>query len=366
MGLRSERRSKRAVPWCRGVALGAWCWGRGVGGVVLGRHLLEGRKGHTPRGEANHRGGHGDARGGNGACHLKDVGRLELGQRRALDRHERVDRHRLRVLLHGAQLVQEADAVRLGLAETEDAAAADGDARGADVLDGLEAVVVRPRRYHRRVVLAGRVEVVVVRRQSGLLELLGLLLVDHAEGAAHLETERVDLAHHRQNLSERALLVPKLAPRRPHAETSGARLLGATGRGDNVVHGHHGRRLHRGLVAAGLRAVLAVLVAPARLDREQRALLHLQRVKVLSVDAGRAEDELGEREVVNRGELLARPVGAHDRCRRARSPADDATHGAQHPGPHKPTPPMGDPGEEVVPPLDCCNRRNLLKMYVCM
>ena len=123
--------------------------------------------------------------------------------------------------------------------QAEDAAAADGDARLAHVGDGLQPVVVRARRDHLRVararvrvrlrvrvrrvrghhlgvvrvrvrlrvgvrrarggdlgvVLARGVEVVVVRVEARLLELHGLLLAQHAERAAHLEVELLDVAH---------------------------------------------------------------------------------------------------------------------------------------------------------------------------
>ena len=54
---------------------------------------------------------------------------------------------------------------------------------------------------HRRVKLPRRVQVVVVRRQSSLLELLRLLRVDHSQGSANLHTHAV----HFTNLSQRGL-----------------------------------------------------------------------------------------------------------------------------------------------------------------
>jgi len=48
----------------------------------------------------------------------------------------------------------------------------------------------RGRAAHLRVVLARRVEVVVVRREARLLELRRLLGREHAEGRAHLHVER--------------------------------------------------------------------------------------------------------------------------------------------------------------------------------
>ena len=50
------------------------------------------------------------------ARHLEDVGRHEVAERRALDRDERIDGHRLRVLRQRGELVEQADTVRLRLA----------------------------------------------------------------------------------------------------------------------------------------------------------------------------------------------------------------------------------------------------------
>mmetsp|Transcript_33585 Transcript_33585/g.70683 ORF Transcript_33585/g.70683 Transcript_33585/m.70683 type:complete len:241 (+) Transcript_33585:496-1218(+) len=138
--------------------------------------LLQRREGHAPGREAHHRPRHDDARGRDRARHLEDVWRAVDVEGRAVDGHERVDRDRLWVLRHGGKLVEQADAVVLGLAEPQDAAATDGDARLAHVGDGLKPVVVRARGDDVGVVLARRIQVVVVRRQAGLLQVASLLL----------------------------------------------------------------------------------------------------------------------------------------------------------------------------------------------
>eukprot|EP00966_Prymnesium_polylepis_P192724 4467044-Prymnesium_polylepis.1 len=208
--------------------------------------------------------------------HLK---RLSASHRRALDWHERVDRDRLWVLLHGCELVQQTcahviehagsggsgrrlrrglptaapsssapalhppytrltpspyqaashprrgvrrghigkssnradaapaapaglaapadasgvltDAVGLRFAEAEDPAAADGDAGRAHIADRLQPVLICARRDHVGVVLARRVEVVVVRRQPGLLELASLRRRVDCEGASITKARRL-------------------------------------------------------------------------------------------------------------------------------------------------------------------------------
>lgn len=85
--------------------------------------------------EADARRRHQDPRDGHGAHEVERVHLRAALERRALDGHEEVDRHALGVRGERREPVQQVDAVALGLAEPEDAAAADGDARVADVVE---------------------------------------------------------------------------------------------------------------------------------------------------------------------------------------------------------------------------------------
>ena len=167
------------------------------------------------RREADHRARQHDARGRDHAPHVPDGRRLHAAERRAVDRDERVDGHRLGVFGQRREGVQQRDAIGVFLAQSEDPAAAHADARVAHVGDGLQPVLVGSRRDDLRVVLAARVEVVIVRREARLLELARLLRVDHAERAADLKPERVDRADALEDRPKRALLVAQPRATRP-------------------------------------------------------------------------------------------------------------------------------------------------------
>ena len=137
-------------------------------------------------------------------------------ERRALDLHQVVDRHRLRIGIEVRELRDQARALRPRLAHADDAAAADGNARAAHARERVEPVVVVARGDHFAVELRRGVEVVVVVVEPGVAQRLGLPVLQHAERAAGLEAERLDAAHHLEHRREVAVLGP--APRGAHAE----------------------------------------------------------------------------------------------------------------------------------------------------
>ena len=239
-----------------------------------------------------------------------------LLDRGALDGNQLVDGQALRVLVHGGEGVDEVDVVVDGLAHAEDAARAGLDAGVVDVLDCLETVVVGPGGDDVLVVGPGRVDVVVVGGQAGVLEGLCLLLVDHAEGDARLHLElRVDLPDHVGDLTQGALAALHVSPRGAHAEPRRVVLLGDLGLFVHRVEVQQLRRLEPRVVVARLRAVLAVLRAPARLDRQERAQLHLCRVVVLAVLDLCVEHEVVERHAEQRCDLVPCPAGDGCLCR---------------------------------------------------
>ena len=151
---------------------------------------------------------------------------------------------------------------------------ADRDARRANVLERAQAVVVGARRDDRPVVLAARVEVVVVRVEARLLEACGLRLGEHAERHARLEPERL---HARAPSRARDRTPGRPSPRatrRPCRSASSrsswrARAAASTSSTSSIFSAPD-----VGLVVARLRAVRAVLGAAAGLHAEQRAELH--------------------------------------------------------------------------------------------
>mmetsp|Transcript_33157 Transcript_33157/g.104889 ORF Transcript_33157/g.104889 Transcript_33157/m.104889 type:complete len:398 (+) Transcript_33157:209-1402(+) len=272
---------------------------------------------------------HGDARGSDGAGHVPDrrhVSHARVGQRRAVHGHERVDGHGLGVLRQRRERVDEANAVHGLLPEPENAAGAHGDAGVAHVLDGLQAVLVAARRDYLGVVLGRCVEVVVVGREARILELTRLLRREHAQRGAALHAHLLHAGDHGQDVLEGVLLPAELAPRGAHAEARGAGLLRAARRREHLVHLHLRRGLDEGLVLHGLRAVAAVLRAAARLDGDERALLHLARVEEHAVHARRLEYEVQQRPVVDLRDLFPRPAVAYLHSLASRDPPLLALH----------------------------------------
>ena len=112
---------------------------RGLIGEVIGR--LE-RRGHGRQHRLHQLPLWPVERNGNGAHEFEGIEAGIAGHWRSGDRHEIVDRHGLGMRLHAGDGVQHAHAVLNVFTETNDAAAADGDVRLADVLDGLQAIGV--------------------------------------------------------------------------------------------------------------------------------------------------------------------------------------------------------------------------------
>jgi hypothetical protein len=67
--------------------------------------------------------------------------------------------------------------------------------------------------------------------------------------------------------------------------------------------------LDAGVVAYRLRAVAAVFLAAAGLDRQQRRQLHLVGVEVLAVDLLGAEDQVVEGQLEQRSHIVQGPAG---------------------------------------------------------
>mmetsp|Transcript_12536 Transcript_12536/g.24997 ORF Transcript_12536/g.24997 Transcript_12536/m.24997 type:complete len:292 (+) Transcript_12536:394-1269(+) len=222
----------------------------------------------------------------------------------------------------GREDVQQADPVRFVLPQPQDAPAAHANPRVPHVGDGLQPVLVAPGGDDLGIVFGRRVEVVVVGRQSRLLELLRLFGCEHAEGAAHLHSHPVGALDHFEDVSESVLFLAEFAPGSSHAEPRGSGLLCAPCRLEHFLHLHSGCRFDEGLVSRGLGAVGAVLRAPARLDGEERALLYLRGVPVHAVDRGRFVEELVEGQVENFGDFCLRPIVSDGGLRGAHAPSN--------------------------------------------
>ncbi|KAK4009560.1 hypothetical protein OUZ56_018694 [Daphnia magna] len=258
---------------------------------------------------------HQDASHGDGAHEIQRIERRRIGQRRALDRDQFVDRHRFRMLRQIGQRAQEFDPVGLRLAHADDAAAADLDAGVADVGQRFQAVLVGTGRDDLAVELRRGVEIVVVVIEAGRLQGLGLPRFEHAEGDAGFQPQRLHLADHLRHLLD--VLVLRRTPGRAHAEAGRAVGAGILGGLNDLGERHQLLGLQAGAEAGALRAVRAIFRAGARLDRQQGGQLHGVRIEMRAMNRLRPEQQVVERQREQRFDFSAGPVIANGPANRS-------------------------------------------------
>ena len=249
---------------------------------------------------------HHDPRHGEHADEVERIDVLFLGQRRALDLDQHVDRHRFRVLRQVGQLDQQAGAIVQRLAHAEDTAGADLHPRLAHVAQRLQTLTVGAGGDDIAVVLRRGVEVVVVVIQPRCGQRLGLLLIELAEGHAGFQAHGLDPFDHLQHVGH--VLGRRVLPGGAHAETCRADGLGFGRSLQHLLHLHQLLFIEAGVVVPGLRAVLAVFRAGAGLDREQRGNLHAVSIEVLTVHGLRLEQQIVEGLLEERLDLGEGPI----------------------------------------------------------
>ena len=155
----------------------------------------------------------------------------------------------------------------------------------------------------------------VVIVQAGFAQPLGLAILQHAERRAGLETQCLDLAHHRQHRFEVAVLGS--APRRAHAKT---RRAGRPGRPRGSHHGIERKQLladHLRVITRRLWAVTAILGTAAGLDRQQSRKLHRVRIVMRAVRLVRPAQQIVHRQAEERLDRVDAPAGLRLRVRLA-------------------------------------------------
>ena len=230
----------------------------------------------TPAGaQADQRRRHQDARRRDRAHQLERISRRPIGERRARDADQQVDRARFRDADRATRAAQQAAAVVAALAHADDAAAADGDPGAPHARERREPVVVRARRDDVAVELRRRVEVVVVGGEAGLGERSACASVSMPSvQQASMPSARTP----RTISSTRSNSAPRGTSRQaaPMQKRVAPALLRAARRLPAPPRRPSGRcRCDAGLVVRRLRTVRAVLRAAAGLDAEEHAALHL-------------------------------------------------------------------------------------------
>lgn len=245
----------------------------GIGTCHETQHLLLLGERRSASGKTDDGSRHHHASRGNGPQSSIEWRRGIVSHGRALDRHKRVNREGFRVRGHRGHGVDETDMILWLLPEPQDATRAHVQSRVPDVLDGLQALVVSPRGDDGGVVLPRGIDVVIIRRKSRLLQLLGLVEIDHAQRDADLHAHAAHAVDHGLDVLEVRLAAAHVAPRGAHAEPRAAVVLRDARGLEHRVHGDHLGGLEPRVVPRRLRAVRAVLGAPAGLDVHERAHL---------------------------------------------------------------------------------------------
>ena len=237
---------------------------------------------------------------------LEGIQVVYILQRRALHFHQHIHRHTLRMLGQVRELNQQPYPVVFVFAHTHNAAAAHLHAGLAHVIQGIQPILVGSGGDDVVVVLLGGVQVVVVVIQSGVSQLPGLLLFQHAQGHAGFHAQGFHLLYHIQHI--RHVFPGRATPGGTHAEPGRALLFGCAGFCDHFFDFQQLFLFQPGVVMTALGAVLAVLRAGAGFDRQKGADLHFVGVEMLPVNRLGTEQQIVERQVEKIPGFLKRPV----------------------------------------------------------
>ena len=206
------------------------------------------------------------------------------------------------------QRVQEADAILARLAHAHDAAATHIDARIADIFQRHQPVVEGPGGDDLLIMFGRGVDIVVVIIEAGVGQHVRLAFAQHPQRHAGFHAHLAHALHHLDDGGHVPIL--GIAPGRAHAKARAARILRLRRRLHHRLHAHQLFGLEAAFGMSGLVAIAAILRAAAGLDRQQSGQLHLIAREVGAMDRLRIEHQVVERQVEQRSDFGAGPVGA--------------------------------------------------------
>jgi hypothetical protein len=210
----------------------------GIGTSVEAQDLLCLAHGSAASGDSDDSGGHDNSCSGDGAedgVEADAFAARVVTEWRTLDRDQSVDGKRLRVGRHVGNGVKQTNMVLRLLAQTKNTTRADVDTSLAHVRQSLQTLVVGSGGDDGGVVLPRGVDVVVVCGQASRLELLGLVLVNHAECDADLHVHGAYALDHGLDVLQAGLSSSHVTPGCAHAEACASVLLCDTGFLEYVV-----------------------------------------------------------------------------------------------------------------------------------
>lgn len=200
----------------------------GVSTSVEAQDLLSLAHSGATSGDSDDSGGHDDSCSGDGTENGIEADALAarvVTEWRSLDRDQSIDREGFGVSRHVGDGVEQTNMVLRLLTQTQDTTRADVDASLADVRQGFQTLIVGSGSDNGRVVLTRGVDVVVVCSQASRLELLGLVLVNHAECDADLHIHGAYALDHGLDILQAGLSSSHVTPSSAHAEAGASILL---------------------------------------------------------------------------------------------------------------------------------------------
>src|SRR5579872_2467296 len=206
--------------------------------------------------------------------------------------------------------MQQPDPILVGLAHSQDPAAAYRDSRLAYRCNGVQPLLVYARADNVAVKLGRGIQVVVIGGKACLLQLPRLVWSEHSQRAADFNVQRGHCSHRFQHRIEFWSL-RRLPPGRSHTEPRRPIGLGGTGSGEDLIGIHEFLPFDPGAIVRALRAVPAIFRTAASLNGEQTAHLHLIGWMKFAMDLLRQKQKIEQGLIVDPGNFLASPVGAH-------------------------------------------------------
>ncbi len=216
-----------------------------------------------------------NARCGDQAHQLENINRWRVGEWSSGDRGKAIDRHALRLRVHGAKNLEHFEAVDFRFPHANNSATANAEARALDRANGIQTILEGVGADDFFVMLGRGVDVVVVGGEAGFLELAGLDVTELAEGNTHFHAKLADLAHGLEHHFKLRVAVADALPCRTHAEAGRAIFPRRASHGQNLVHRHEALFFQACVVVRALGAITAILAATAGLYAKQRAKLDL-------------------------------------------------------------------------------------------
>jgi hypothetical protein len=114
--------------------------------------------------------------------------------------------------------------------------------------------------------LRGSIEIVIIGRDAGILELAGRLIGQLAQRDTNLHAELLHVPDNIENRFKLGFSFPDSFPSGSHAKASGPRGLGLPSLGENVLAFHQPFGFYSGAISGALGAVTAVLTTAPGLD----------------------------------------------------------------------------------------------------